>query len=222
MRNNDLFERLSALGFPLFEAEKLEDANLTLADVVKEKNLRLWEGFPVVLLNCVQKDLFSFDKVERYFKKASDKHNFMSLLVMSLALYKALKLKFSWTDNYYKFFTESDKKQFYNFVQKLKNNVDFEMDGQLMSSSRLKAVFNMYFRQREQNVNKFLAVEKEFSVEFALSQFFSPKQKELFLKKLKGDKLTKTEREYFSRTVKKKVLALANPELCQLAQRLLK
>jgi hypothetical protein len=33
--------------------------------------------------------------------------------------------------------------------------------------------------------------------------------------------MTKTETEYFSRTVKKKVVALANPELQRLAQKLL-
>ena len=49
-----------------------------------------------------------------------------------------------------------------------------------------------------------------------------PKQKELFLKKLRGEKLTRTEIEYFSRIVKKKALALAHPELHKLAHILLK
>lgn len=50
---------------------------------------------------------------------------------------------------------------------------------------------------------------------------FSPKQKELFKKKLEGLPLTKTEREYYSWSVKKKVSALANAELHRLAQRLM-
>ena len=62
---------------------------------------------------------------------------------------------------------------------------------------------------------------EEFSLEYALSQLFSPKQKELFKKKLEGDPLTKTEQEYYSRTVKKKVVALANTELHSLARKLL-
>lgn len=33
--------------------------------------------------------------------------------------------------------------------------------------------------------------------------------------------MTKTEKEYYSRAVKKKVVALANPELHRLAQRLM-
>ena len=59
------------------------------------------------------------------------------------------------------------------------------------------------------------------SLEYALSQVFSPKQKELFKKRLEGLPLTKTEKEYYSRTVKKKVVALANPELHRMAQRLM-
>ena len=65
------------------------------------------------------------------------------------------------------------------------------------------------------------AKSDELSVEYALSQVFSPKQKELFFQKLKGEKFTKTEREYYSRAVKKKVLALANDELHGLARKVL-
>jgi hypothetical protein len=56
---------------------------------------------------------------------------------------------------------------------------------------------------------------------FALSQMFSPKQKELFKKRLEGLPLTKTEQEYYPRSVKKKVVALANAELHGLARKLL-
>jgi hypothetical protein len=63
---------------------------------------------------------------------------------------------------------------------------------------------------------------QEFSLEYALSQIFSPKQKELFKKKLEGLPLNKTEQEYYSRTVKKKTVALANSELHGMARKLLK
>jgi hypothetical protein len=54
-----------------------------------------------------------------------------------------------------------------------------------------------------------------------MSKIFSPKQKELFKKKLDGLPLNKTEQEYYSRAVKKKVMALANVELHKMARRLL-
>ncbi len=59
------------------------------------------------------------------------------------------------------------------------------------------------------------------ALEAAFVEFFSPKQKELFLKKLKGESLSKTEREYYSRVVRKRILALANASLHLLAQQVL-
>jgi len=50
-----------------------------------------------------------------------------------------------------------------------------------------------------------------------LDLLFSDKQKELVYKRLKGHQLTKTEREYYSRVVKKKLAAIADPETQELA-----
>ena len=88
-------------------------------------------------------------------------------------------------------------------------------------SDRLKVTFNNYFEKDADKSSRLKEKYEELSLEYALSQLFSPKQKELFKKKLSGELLTKTEKEYFSRKVKKKVSALANPELHRLAQRLM-
>jgi hypothetical protein len=50
-----------------------------------------------------------------------------------------------------------------------------------------------------------------------LELLFSEKQKELIFKKLKNQHLTKTEREYYSRVVKKKLAVIAAPEIHELA-----
>jgi hypothetical protein len=50
-----------------------------------------------------------------------------------------------------------------------------------------------------------------------LDHLFSEKQKELVFKKVKGLRLTKTEREYYSRVVKKKLAAIADAEMQGLA-----
>jgi len=54
-----------------------------------------------------------------------------------------------------------------------------------------------------------------------LDRLFSPKQKELVLKKRDGIALTKTEREYFSRIVRKKLAAIASEEVGQIARNLI-
>jgi hypothetical protein len=221
MTNRGLLKRVNALGFPLFGVEENQNANLTLADMVKSRDLRLWEGFPVVLANSAEKGLFNYDKVSWYLKKPSDKAYLASLVAMSLALYRFFNLRFSWANEFYGSLSGNRKKEFGEFLGKFKNNTDFNVANREMSVQRLKTVFNNYFNQAQNKLNDLLAVKDELSLEYSLSQVFSPKQKELFLKKLKREKLTKTEKEYFSRAVKKKVLALANPQLLRLSQKLL-
>lgn len=221
MKNDNLVKKVSALGFPLFETEDDQNANLTLAQVAKSRDLRLWEGFPVVLANSAEKELFNYDKVNYYLKKPFDKSYFTSLVALSLALYQFFNLKFSWVDKLYSSLSNKEKKEFGGFLDKLKNDNELRCAGQVMSTQRLKTVFSNYFKQAQAKLEDFLSVKEELGFEYALSQVFSPKQKELFYKKLKREKLTKTEKEYFSRVVKKKVLALANSELHRLSQRLL-
>ena len=55
-----------------------------------------------------------------------------------------------------------------------------------------------------------------------LDRLFSPKQKDLVFKKLNHEPFTKTEREYYSRVVKKKLEAIADSELNDIADRLIK
>jgi hypothetical protein len=221
MENKDLLKRLSSFGFAVFEPEEAQDANATLADVVKSQDTRLWEGFPVVLANSAEKGLLDYNVLKRHLGNVSGKQMLGSLMAMSMALYKALNLDFPWAVELYQCLLDNKKKEYAGFMKKLKENKDLEVAGHLMSSQRLKSVFNNYFARAQSKVNDLLAVKEGFGFEYAMSEVFSPKQKELFFKKLKREKLTKTEREYFSRVVRKKILALANPELHRLSQKLL-
>jgi len=222
MKDESLVEGLAKLGFPLFEAEEALDANATLADVVRSKELRLWEGFPVVLANGAERGLFDYDSVLGHLKgKPSERNNLLSLLAMSLALYRALHLKFSWATKLYRSLPPDHRAEITSLIQKLKSGEDFEVAHHLMSSNRLRSTFGNYFGRVRSRVSELLSMKEESALEYSLSQVFSPKQKELFLKKLKREKLTKTEKEYYSRVVRKKVLALANPELHRSARRLL-
>jgi len=220
MKDKNLLRKLSALGFPLFETQEAQDVNQTLAEVVKSKDLRLWEGFPVVLANSAERGLFNYEMTKWYLKKPFDKSCLGTLMVLSLALYKSLNLKFSWADRFYKSLSVEKKKKFNDLLRRLKKDENFKVAHYEMSGRRLKSTFNNYFDRTEARLTDLLSVKEELSLEHALSQVFSPKQKELFLKKLKREKLTKTEAEYFSRVVKKKVWALANPELHRLSRRL--
>ena len=221
MKSKKLLKKLSELGFPLFEREEKLDADSVLAQVAKGGDFRLWEGFPVVLANSAEKGLFGYENALLQLKQSSDKSKLNALLAMSLALYDVLELKFSWAKKLLNSSSPRVKKDSDNFKEKLKRDLMFTVAGREMSAQRLKTTFRNYFRQNQSSLNELLSVKEELGVEYALSQVFSPKQKELFLKKLKSEKLTKTEKEYFSRSVKKKALALANPGLHRLARKLL-
>ena len=221
MVKKELLKNVNRLGFPLMEPEEDFDVNKTLAEVVKSKDTRLWEGFPVLLANTAREYKFDYEGVLKYLTKKESRENFHSLLVLSLALYKYHHLSFAWSYLLKK--EVSDK--YVNDLKKMRNQLthgDVVTFGNMrFSSSRLKETFKNYFEQDAEKTKQLKAKHEELSLEYALSQLFSPKQKELFRKKLDGEPLTKTEREYFSRTVKKKVAALANPELHRLAQKLM-
>lgn len=215
--NRKIYQDINKLGYPLLEIEETLDANKILAEVVETKDIRLWEGFPLLLANSYKRGLFSYDNVYSYLKIFKDKSNFKTLILLSFSLYRFLDLELVSI----KKLSSEDKKKIDIFLKGFKKNSEFIIEDMRLDSKRIRKIFENYFKKQVSNMGGLLSKQEELSLEYAMSQVFSPKQKEIFLKKLKGEKLSKTEREYFSRAIKKKILALANSELHRLAQRLL-
>ena len=63
-------------------------------------------------------------------------------------------------------------------------------------------------------------LQRSAELDASLDRLFSPKQKELVFKKFNGESFTKTEREYYSRVVRKKLQAIANSQVGYIAGRL--
>jgi hypothetical protein len=221
MTSNDLVSRLSMLGFAMFEGGSSQNANATLSEVVKGKDTRLWEGFPVMLANSLEKNWFSYSDVKKSLRSKRNTSIFNSLITMSLALYENLGLKVSQIEMFRKEFPLENQLNYSYLLLAFNNNEEFDLEGHNMSSERLKIAFANYYGEKQVRLTDLLSEREQHDLEFAMSQIFSTKQKELVMKKLKGEKLTKTEREYFSRVVKKKVMALANTQLHRLSQKLL-
>jgi hypothetical protein len=219
MKKTELLNNVKELGYPLFETKTSVNANKTLAEVTKSKDFRLWEGFPLLLANTLERGLFNYREALRNFKNSQERNDFRKLLLMSLSLYKYLGLKFSYSDKLYNsdYF---DKKLFDKFLNDFKKKNDLRWTGKHLSSVRVASTFKNYFKHAGLNFKDYVRMKDDFEFEYSLSQLFSNKQKELFMKKLKGEKMTKTESEYFSRSVKKKVVALANSDLHKLATKL--
>ncbi|MCK4621398.1 MAG: hypothetical protein KAT62_04195 [Desulfuromonadales bacterium] len=130
-------------------------------------------------------------------------------------------LTFSWANKFKKNLSENDKALVKAWRNSLAHNQPLKWDDTELDPERLKGLFELYFEQSAEKGRRRKEKFEEYSLEYALSQVFSPKQKELFKKRLEGLPLTKTEKEYYSRTVKKKVVALANSELHSLSRKLL-
>jgi len=221
MSAKDFEKKLSELGFPLMEVHKQEDAHQTLAEVVQSQDARYWEGFPVLLANAAKERTFRYEVVDQYLSRPDHKQQLKELFLLAQALYEVLHLKFSWTAAWRKHAPKADVLMEKKFEKQLESNQPVEAAGRQFYAQRLKEMFYRYYENEAQKSKALEATQDALSLEYVLSQVFSPKQKELFKKKLSGEKLTKTEREYYSRTVKKKVLALANSELHRLAMKLM-
>jgi len=174
-----------------------------------------------MLANSIEKQWFNYKEIEKYLGAMEGVSRLDSLIAMSLALYDVINLRVPQIDRFREQFGPEKTQEFDYFIQRLRNNENFVLFGQTMSSERVKTVFINYYGETETRLNNLFSEKKQYDLQYSLSQIFSPRQKELIMKKLSGEKLTKTEREYFSRVIKKKILALANPELHALSQKLL-
>lgn len=221
MTDKNLLTSLSKLGFTMFEASEEPDVSETLAEVVKSNDTRLWEGFPAMLAKAAEDYQFTPEKVKHHLTSRKQKQHFHQLMLLSGSLFSLYHLSFSWWSKLKKDLSKADKALVKKWRNCLAHNQALKYNDTEFDSQRLKNLFELYFEKKAEKDIRRKEKYVEFSLEYALSQVFSPKQKELFKKKLEGLPLDKTEQEYYSRTVKKKVVALANSDLHSLSKKLL-
>jgi len=94
MSDTTLLKRLSRLGVPLMETDDEFDVNQTLAEVAKSNDTRLWESFPVLLVNAARDYRFDYDRVLDHLDTDEEKRGFHNLLQLSMTLYDFFHLSF--------------------------------------------------------------------------------------------------------------------------------
>jgi hypothetical protein len=226
MKKEDLIGALADLGYPLISAGK----NRITAKKIKEvlnglassDESRLIEGFPVILANCAHKGLSLNTRalLSSYAMKSPKRQNLEKLLLISSDLLNQEKLQQP----------EGLDRLAGSLRKKYGNLLSGEMvalgKGVSLSTNRLQNTLRRYAASLENSKSAqektMLKQQKSFQLHMHLSTLFSPKQKELVLKKLNGESFTKTEQEYYSRVVRKKLEALANSELRKIATKLTK
>jgi hypothetical protein len=174
--------------------------------------------FPAVLAICARRGLVLNSQAlfSRYWETSPKRQNLEKLLLASAAIFKtkglappgnlnqiAASLKHKYGD-----IRSAGEIQMssgmYVSVQALENTLDIYMAGAVQ-----------YRAGHAQKTH-----EKQGALDAFLDRLFSPKQKELVFKKRDGETFTKTEREYYSRIVRKKLEAIASAELGELAKQL--
>ena len=226
MNKKELITALGELGYRLFTHEKERLSSEKVLDVLDElpdsEDSRLIEAFPVILANCAYRGikLDIRDLLSRYDRRNQKRANLEKLILASSELLAQEGLdKPEGLDD-----TVDPLRVKYGDL--LKEEVLNLGKNRSLSTERLKNTLRRYTTDiersesvRERNRKRQL---RSFQMDLHLSTLFPPKQKELVLKKLKGDPLSKTEQEYYSRVVKKKLEGLANNEVRKIALALTK
>jgi hypothetical protein len=226
MNKEELITALGELGYRLFSPEKERPSSEKVLDTLDELSAshdsRLIEAFPVVLGNCAHRGIKLDIRglLSRYGRRSQRRANLEKLILASSDLMSQEGLdKPEGLDR----IVDPLRVKYGNL---LKEEVLDLGKHRSVSTERLRNALRRYVIDldnsesvRERNRRRQL---RSFQLDLHLSTLFPPKQKELILKKLKGDSLSKTEQEYYSRVVKKKLEGLVNSELRKIALALTK
>ena len=226
MEKEELIEALGQLGYQLFatEAKKIGKKKIyaILNELAYSTESRLIEAFPVVLANCAHRgiNLDMRTVLSGHGPKGPKRRRLEKLILASIDLLNQEGLE---KPQGFEGLIESLRLKYGDLLADENLALD---KGLSVSTERLRNALRRYAADLEKSES---AGEKErnsqlrsFKLNLHLSTLFSPKQKELVLKKLSGEPLSKTEQEYYSRIVKKKLEALSNSEMRKIASDLTK
>jgi hypothetical protein len=226
MKREDLVFNLGRLGYSLVtpDVQEVGEDQVVelLAELVDSKDLRLVEGFPVVLANCAQRGMnLDFAALLAKHKPRSRKRQALEkLLLASSDLLTRQGLE---KPEGLEKVSASLKAKYGDLLAADLLSLGRKVS---LSTERLRNALRRYSANletsRSRRKKEKAKQRRSFQLSYYLSTLFSVKQKELVLKKLNGEPLNKTEQEYFSRTVRKKLEALANPEVKKVAAALTK
>jgi hypothetical protein len=174
--------------------------------------------FPAVLAICARRgmSLNSQALFSRYWETSPKRQNLEKLLLVSAEIFRSQKFKPP--GNLDKIVASLQPK-----YDDLLAKEEFQLSsGMFISIQNLERSLVGYLsgqlrRQKNRGPNQPLRSEM---LGVYLDRLFSPKQKELVLKKRDGIAFTKTEREYYSRIVRKKLEAIASEEVGKIARTL--
>lgn len=187
---------------------------------------RVLEGVPVVLTHVLLSNKsFDLESVELSLPSALQKRFRVLAAVTYLFLFwvpdseVARKLL-------YEYLKSREPALIENVTNKLRNQHKVQVGASVvLDEERLEKTYKNYvveqFMETKASFTKKLEDQRSTMFNEAASELFTDKQRELMLKVLNHESLSKTEREYYSRVVKPRLKALRNPDLQTMAATLL-
>jgi hypothetical protein len=174
--------------------------------------------FPAVLAICARRGLSLNSQAlfSRYWETSPKRQNLEKLLLASAIIFNSRKLRTP--GNLNKIATSLKPK----YGDLLAARAFQLSSGMLVTIEDLEHSLMRYLsgQARHPPADGRLATGISKTLNVYLDRLFSPKQKELVLKKRDGLVFTKTEREYYSRIVRKKLEAIADHEVGEIARSL--
>ena len=189
---------------------------MILDSLANSDDSSLVNRFPVVLAICARRglDLNTQALFGKYWETSPKRQN---LEKMSLASAHLLRLENIQLPNNFNKMTESLNRIYTDMF----SSGNFQLsNGMRVSLEEMHRTLQNYLAGVENlsgDAGVRAASTNPTQVNVLLDRLFSPKQKELVFKKLQDAFVTKTEREYYSRVVKKKLEAIADSGVREIA-----
>lgn len=221
MNKEHLLSSLGSFGYPIFSNLEIDTVDVLNA-LVESEDPRLLEGFPVVIASgALKNQKLDLRKLFNLTEKDSVKRMRLEKLLLTSSLLLTLESIDQPSD--LASLARSLKTEHGDLLANKEINIG---GGIALSTERLRNTFNRYtFGLKKEKRAKERAVDKQrraFKRNLDLSKLFARKQKEIVLKKYHGESLSKTEQEYYSRVIKKKLEAMTNNDLRKIAMSLTK
>lgn len=180
-------------------------------------------GFPAALYAMPQDSV----KLELLFEEAEQRgiggKRLLFFVALSLALYENMGVSSAWVMVLHDFLKKEGLEDLYrefyaNFVKQ--DQLTFKEDGFdfKMRTAAIRRDFTAAISRGRARWGAALHTQRDEDVDELFHRLFAPGQCEIIRKILHQEELTKTERETFSRVVKKKLLAIIDPELQRVAR----
>lgn len=215
-----LLRDLERYGYPLAHSQ-ISSTSKVLERMLESNENRVLEGVPIVLCNMlIENEKLDLRGCEMELQKVNQKR----FRILSAITYFFL----FWvpeSDNsreVLRHYLKNRDPEILKTVQKwMEERKEINIGGTKLDYERLEKTFRNYvvhqFMATEENFSKKLEAERQATFMKAMDLLFTEKQREVIFKLLSKAELSKTEREYFSRTIKPRLKAIRNADINSVA-----